>query len=188
MTPSCWPWGESSLFEGSCIYRGLCLHICLCQSWTSVPTWDSSHLRNWEILFSSQTMATVTREESPGMPGNEWPLWQPSQFQYPCIRHTRSIRWDWVPGGSKWQSLTNVYSGGHSLWRHSKKLSTPNGGRCLFFQFYWLFYLFTFQMLSPFPVKPPIATSVSPASIRVLPHWSTHSCLSALAFPSAGPL
>jgi hypothetical protein len=42
-----------------------------------------------------------------------------------------------------------------------------------FILFYWLFYLFTFQMLSAFPVKPPILFSVLPASMRVVPHPPT---------------
>ena len=46
-------------------------------------------------------------------------------------------------------------------------------------------------MLSPFPVSPPqlpIPSSLSPlpASMRVLPHPPTHSCLSTLSFPYAG--
>jgi hypothetical protein len=50
---------------------------------------------------------------------------------------------------------------------------------CLFFflHFCWLFYLFTFQMLSPFPVSPlqtPISSSLPHASMRVLPHLPTH--------------
>ena len=53
---------------------------------------------------------------------------------------------------------------------------------CLFF--YWLFYLFTFQMLSPFPVFPP----QPPYSISPLLLWGcsppTHSCL----LPPQGPL
>ena len=43
--------------------------------------------------------------------------------------------------------------------------------------FNWIFYLFTFQMLSllqvPYPIFP------YPASMRVLPHKPTHSCLTA---------
>jgi hypothetical protein len=52
--------------------------------------------------------------------------------------------------------------------------------------FYWLFYLFTFQMLSPFPVCPPQAPYpllLPRASMRVLPHPPTHSCFSGLEFP-----
>jgi hypothetical protein len=49
--------------------------------------------------------------------------------------------------------------------------------------------LFTFQMLSPFPVSPhspPISFSLPSASVRVLSHLPTHSWLSTLAFPYLG--
>ena len=48
----------------------------------------------------------------------------------------------------------------------------------LFILLNWIFYLFTFQMLSPFPVSPlqtPYPIPPYPASMRVLPHPSTHS-------------
>jgi hypothetical protein len=55
---------------------------------------------------------------------------------------------------------------------------------------YWLFYLFTFQMSSPFPVSPLQSPSPSPASTRVFPHpptqLTTHSCLTALVFLYTG--
>ena len=54
---------------------------------------------------------------------------------------------------------------------------------------YWIFYLFTFQMLSPFPVSPPETPSPrphSPAPMRVLPYPQTHSSLTALASPYTG--
>jgi hypothetical protein len=51
--------------------------------------------------------------------------------------------------------------------------------------FYWLFYLFTFQVLSAFPSFPS-TSPLPPVSVRVLPHLPTHSCLSTLAFPYAG--
>jgi hypothetical protein len=53
------------------------------------------------------------------------------------------------------------------------------------FHFYWLFYLFTLQLLSPFLVPPPQAPHplLPPISRRVLPHLPTQSCLSGLAFP-----
>ena len=58
---------------------------------------------------------------------------------------------------------------------------------CLFvwfgFLFYWIFYLFTFQMLSPFLISPPetpYPISPIPASIRVCPQLSTHSYLPTL--------
>ena len=58
-----------------------------------------------------------------------------------------------------------------------------------FFFFYWIFYLFTFPMLSPFLISP-LETSypIHPAhaSMRVLPHSPTHSCLHVLAFPYTG--
>jgi hypothetical protein len=53
----------------------------------------------------------------------------------------------------------------------------------------WLFYLFTFQMLHPFPVFPlktPYPILPPPASTRVLPHPPIHSCLKALTFPNTG--
>ena len=52
----------------------------------------------------------------------------------------------------------------------------------------WIFYLFTFQLLSPFPVSPP-ETSYPfppPASMKACPHPLTHSCLPTLAFPYTG--
>ena len=51
--------------------------------------------------------------------------------------------------------------------------------------------MFTFQILSSFPVSPPqtlYLLSPFPASIRVLLHHPTYSCLSPLAFPSAQSL
>ena len=44
-------------------------------------------------------------------------------------------------------------------------------------------------MSSPFPVSPPQTPYLllpNPASIRVLPHLPTHSCLSTIAFPYPG--
>jgi hypothetical protein len=55
--------------------------------------------------------------------------------------------------------------------------------------FYWLFYLFTLWMLSPFSVSSPqvpYPLLPSPASMRVLPHLPTHSWLSNLVFPYPG--
>jgi hypothetical protein len=55
--------------------------------------------------------------------------------------------------------------------------------------FYWIFYLFTFQMLSLFPISPPEIPYPIPllhGSIRVLPP-PTHSLLTALTFPYTGP-
>ena len=45
----------------------------------------------------------------------------------------------------------------------------------------WLFYLFTFQMLSPYSFvlhNFPIPIPQPPAAMRVLPHLPTHCCLS----------
>jgi hypothetical protein len=48
----------------------------------------------------------------------------------------------------------------------------------LCFSFYWLFYLFAFQMLSIFPVNPPIVSPVTPASkIMPLPQSPTPTSL-----------
>jgi len=48
--------------------------------------------------------------------------------------------------------------------------------------FYWIFYVFTFQVLSPFPVPPsPIPPPL--ASMRMLPLSPNHSLLNTLAFP-----
>ena len=58
-----------------------------------------------------------------------------------------------------------------------------------FLYFYWIFSLFAFQMSFPFHVSPlggPYAISSHTASMRVLPHPSTHSHLPALAFPYTG--
>jgi hypothetical protein len=48
----------------------------------------------------------------------------------------------------------------------------------MFFQiFYWVIYLFTFQMLSHFPILPPetpYPIFPPPASMRVFPHPPTH--------------
>jgi hypothetical protein len=56
--------------------------------------------------------------------------------------------------------------------------------------FYWIFSLFTFQMLSPFLVLPgnSLPTSAPPASMRLFPHPYPHSCLPSLAFPYPGAL
>jgi hypothetical protein len=48
-----------------------------------------------------------------------------------------------------------------------------------FLFFYWIFSLFTFQMLSPLQVSPPEtphSIPPPPTSMRVLPHPPTHSC------------
>jgi hypothetical protein len=71
------------------------------------------------------------------------------------------------------------------LWdgRTLKFHLTPNS---FFFFFYLIFSLFTFQMLSLFPVSPlehPYPIHPSPTSMRVLPHSSTHPLL---AFPYTG--
>jgi hypothetical protein len=52
-----------------------------------------------------------------------------------------------------------------------------------------MFYLFTFQVLCPFPVSPlqaPYSIPAQLASMRVLKHLLTHSCLSSLAFLYTG--
>jgi hypothetical protein len=49
----------------------------------------------------------------------------------------------------------------------------------------WTFYLFTFQILPPFPVsslQTPYLIPLYPASVRVLLLPTTYSCLTALAF------
>lgn len=51
----------------------------------------------------------------------------------------------------------------------------------LFFLFYRIFYVFTFQMLSPFPV-PSSPVPPPPDSMRILPLPPTHSHLTTLAF------
>jgi hypothetical protein len=49
--------------------------------------------------------------------------------------------------------------------------------------FYWIFSLFPFQMLSPFPVPPPkLIPSTSPCFYEGVPQ-PTLSCLPALKFP-----
>ena len=57
-----------------------------------------------------------------------------------------------------------------------------------FLFFYWIFSLFTFQMLYPFPVLPPkpLLQPPLPASMRVFLHPPTHSCLPTQAFPYTG--
>jgi hypothetical protein len=50
---------------------------------------------------------------------------------------------------------------------YSPSYYKPNSAHkisCLFSYFYWLFYLFTFQVLSPFPVSPPQAPMPSPST------------------------
>jgi hypothetical protein len=59
-----------------------------------------------------------------------------------------------------------------------------NWQSCFFF-LNWIFYLYTFKMLSPLsvsPLNPPIPSS-TPVSMRVLLYPPTHSHLTALAFP-----
>ena len=53
--------------------------------------------------------------------------------------------------------------------------------------FYWLFYLFTLQIVSPLPIPRPLHTLL-PASMRVLSYIPTHSHLTILAPPYAGAL
>jgi hypothetical protein len=57
--------------------------------------------------------------------------------------------------------------------------------RKYFLHFYWLFYLFTFLMVSPFSVSPSQPPSPSPASMMVLSHPPTHPLLGHRA--STGP-
>jgi hypothetical protein len=57
------------------------------------------------------------------------------------------------------------------------------------FCFYWIFYLFAFQMLSSFLVSPPeipYPILVTLVSMRLIPHPPIYSCLPALAFPYPG--
>ena len=59
----------------------------------------------------------------------------------------------------------------------------------LIYNFYLIFSLFTFQMLSPFLVSPleiPYPILTPPASIRVFPHLTTHSCLPPWHSPTLG--
>jgi hypothetical protein len=53
--------------------------------------------------------------------------------------------------------------------------------------FYWIFSLFTFQMLSPFPAPPlsrsPLSHLPSSASMRMFPRPPNNSHLHALTFP-----
>ena len=68
------------------------------------------------------------------------------------------------------------------IW-HRRQVSTTWAKECYFF--YWIFYLFTFQMLSPFPVSPLQTLYPIPpysASMLMLPHPSTHSSLIPIAF------
>ena len=61
----------------------------------------------------------------------------------------------------------------------------------IYFCSYWVFYLFTIQMLSSFPFSPPeipYPILYFPASMKVLPQPSTHSCLNILAFTYIGAL
>ena len=64
----------------------------------------------------------------------------------------------------------------HHVWQlYSFSLACYDSYIFFFFFFYWTFYLFTFQMLSPFPVSPleilyPILPP--PASMRVFPPTS----------------
>ena len=59
-----------------------------------------------------------------------------------------------------------------------------------FLHIFYLFYVFTFQMLSPFPVSLPETSCLAPhptrASMRVLPHPLTQSHTPTLAFPYMG--
>jgi hypothetical protein len=59
-----------------------------------------------------------------------------------------------------------------------------------FLNFFLGYFLFTFQLLSLFLVSHPQSPypTPPPASMRVLLHPSTHSCLTALPFPHTGAL
>ena len=55
--------------------------------------------------------------------------------------------------------------------------------------FYWLFYFFTYQMLSPFPASPPqicYPFQPVPASFRLLPKPHVHYCLIPMHSPMLG--
>jgi hypothetical protein len=58
----------------------------------------------------------------------------------------------------------------------------------LSFLFYWIFYIFTFQMLFHFcfPSKTPQSHAPPPASMRVFPLTRSNSQLNTLAFPYTG--
>jgi hypothetical protein len=59
----------------------------------------------------------------------------------------------------------------------------------IFTLFYWIFYLFTFQMLTAFPISHPeipYPINLPLASMKVFPNPPTHSCLPTLAFPYTG--
>ena len=80
-----------------------------------------------------------------------------------------------------WWTLQE-YDGHHSHTVNQNKFFLPQGG----FLFYWLFYLVTFQILSPFPAKASISSPIRHASMRVLPHAPTTSHLSVLALLYTG--
>jgi hypothetical protein len=110
------------------------------------------------------------------------------------------LGWSGWDQGSRKQGKKN-----RNLWRErtiSKIVQRPGVRGELYFLllfvvvvfslFYWIFYLFTFQMLSPFPgfpsatpcpcypIPPPLA------SMRVLPYLPIHFCLPALTFLYTG--
>jgi hypothetical protein len=59
--------------------------------------------------------------------------------------------------------------------------------RGLFFIVYFIYSHFKCYPPFQFPLhKPPISSSLSPASMRVLPHQPTHSCLNSIIFPYPG--
>jgi hypothetical protein len=57
-----------------------------------------------------------------------------------------------------------------------------------FFIGYFIYLHFKCCLPSWFPLHKPLSPTAPLASKRVLPHWPTHSCLTALAFPYAGSL
>ena len=54
------------------------------------------------------------------------------------------------------------------------------------YYFYWIFYSFTFHMLSPFLIPPNFPSHHSPASLRLYTHLSAHSCILPSHSPTSG--
>ena len=67
-----------------------------------------------------------------------------------------------------------------TCWKIFPLLDTGFASVYIFFILYWLFYLFAFQMLFPFPVplQKPLSHPIPPASMRVLAHPLPLHCLS----------
>jgi hypothetical protein len=103
-------------------------------------------------------------------------------------KSSESFLWEGADGSvlcASYHSYCEAENKDHAMPTCQHYISLPNNANIYF---YWVFYLFTFQM-SSFSVSPPqtpYSIPLTPPSMRVLLHPFTHLHLTSLAFPYTG--